>query len=710
MVATDQHELIPATPSMNAPEQLALTFEAPAPVPPSGKPPAEPDTHADTEFLAETDTDLDNSTEIDAEPDAGADDEIEVDAETDQVSMSKQNDATISEPAAAKGRGGSKNGRRKAETAETLAKQQRSISVSEFFAKNRHLLGFDNKRKALLTTIKEAVDNSLDACEEAGILPEIHVVIRQLDEDRFRVTVRDNGPGIVKQQIPNVFGKLLYGSKFHRLKMSRGQQGIGISAAGMYGLITTGKPVEIISRTGARSAAHRYKLAIDTKKNRPDIISEDVVEVDWPHGTQVSIELVASYNRGRQSVDEYLELTAIANPHARILYEPPGQAAIDLERGTEEPPADTKEIKPHPYGIELGTLMKMLKDTDAKSAGQFLTGEFSRVSAGGASKICDAAGITARTRIGSITPDVAERLYNALQAAKLKAPATNCLAPMGADAILAGLLKGIKAEFYTASTRPPSVYRGNPFQLEVGLAYGGALGRDARDEGEHGRNGNGDDPPQARVIRFANRVPLLYQQSSCCLFKAVIDTKWNNYGLSQSSGALPRAPLVIFVHMASVWVPFISEGKEAIADYDEIRKEIRLGIAECARRLATLLRRKRKKAHYTKRRDVFTRYIDEVVDAARSMAVFDRDAFRRQLIELSKNHTTAADLEFDDHGRIKKKATEAPSGNELGLQDTIVVEQEEGEELPTELFDTEAATVTGKSRPKVRRKVKRKKR
>jgi DNA topoisomerase-6 subunit B len=576
---------------------------------------------------------------------------------------------------------------RRGVTAEALAKQQREISVSEFFAKNRHLLGFDNKRKALLTTVKEAVDNSLDACEEAGIPPDIDVRVRQTDQDRFTVMVRDNGPGIVKQQIPNIFGKLLYGSKFHRLKMARGQQGIGISAAGMYGLITTGKPVRIISRTGSRASAHMYRLAIDTKKNRPDIIADDVIEVEWPHGTEVTIELQAAYNKGRQSVDEYLELTAIANPHAHIVYHPPIGETVEFARATDVLPDETMEIKPHPYGIELGTLMKMLRETKAKKLGAFLTTEFSRVSSPVAKKVCAEAGVTTATWVSAVTPQVAERVYNVLQGTRLKAPSTNCLAPIGAEAILAGLLKGIKAEFYTASTRPPSVYRGNPFQIEVGLAYGGDLGTDHRDHDGNG-NGNGKlkgERASARVIRFANRVPLLYQQSSCCSFKAVTDTKWNNYGVSQSSGALPQAPMVVLIHMASVWVPFISEGKEAIADYDEIRKEVKLAIAECGRRLGMLLRRKRKKVAYTKRRDVFTRYIDEVVEATRAMTRVNKDDFRRSLIALSKEYTAQADMEFDEHGKIVKK--KAP-GNDLGLADTVVVENDGPPPDPSTLFET----------------------
>src|SRR5215510_13985923 len=275
---------------------------------------------------------------------------------------------------------------RKRVTAETLAAKQRDISVSEFFAKNRHLLGFDNPRKALLTAVKEAVDNSLDACEEAGIVPELWVHIEPTGPNRFKVGVQDNGPGIVKKQIPLIFGKLLYGSKFHRLRMSRGQQGIGISAARMYGLLTTGRPVKIVSKISPKKPTHYFEIQIDTKRNQPEIINgkgegEDIPAgekgekyiadhgIEWVaelnSGTRVTIELEGRYTRGRGSVDDYLEQTAIANPHVTIHYIDPEGATKTYERSTTELPPEPVEIKPHPYGIELGQLVTMLKDTSA---------------------------------------------------------------------------------------------------------------------------------------------------------------------------------------------------------------------------------------------------------------------------------------------------------------------------------------------------------
>ncbi len=489
-------------------------------------------------------------------------------------------------------------------TAEDMARRQREISVAEFFTKNRHLLGFDNPRKALLTTIKEGVDNSLDACEEAGILPEIKVaIIPGSADDRFRVTIEDNGPGIVKAQIPRIFAKLLYGSKFHRLKMSRGQQGIGISAAGMYGQLTTGKPVVITSKTSRNKPAHHYELEIDTAKNEPRIIVDDTV--NWPveRGTRVEIELEAKYQKGRQSVEEYLEQTAIANPHVSMRFVTPEAEVKEYKRAASRLPVETREIKPHPYGVELGMLIKMLHDTQARTLQSFLHSDFSRVSTRVARQICEQAKLYERARPSRIARQEADNLFKAINQTKLMNPPTDCLSPIGEDLILAGLKKQIEADFYTAVTRPPAVYRGNPFQIEAGLAYGGALPADGL----------------ARVLRYANRVPLLYQQAACATTRSILTTGWRSYALQQAAGALPSGPLVIMVHMASVWVPFTSESKEAIAHYPEIIKETRLALQECGRRLSVFLRRRRKAVESERKKAYVQKYIPHIAIALREM-------------------------------------------------------------------------------------------
>ncbi len=354
--------------------------------------------------------------------------------------------------------------------AEQMARKQREISISEFFTKNRHLLGFDNPSKALLTTIKEAVDNSLDACEEGDILPDIHVEVRGVAEDRYRVLVRDNGPGIVRAQVPKIFGKLLYGSKFHALKQSRGQQGIGISAAGMYGQLTTGRPVMVHSRPGARAEAHYYELKINTKKNEPDITRDELIDWDHGQGTQVEIELEASYKRGRRSIDDYLELTAIVNPHLELSYVNPAGDEINYPRVIDELPVEPKAIKPHPYGVELGALLAMAHETKARNLQGFLTSEFSRVGAKVADEIIEKAMLSAKTRPRKMNRDQAEQLVRAISQTKIMNPPTRCLSPIGEEELEAGLRKVVDADFFTAISRKPSVYRGNPFLVEVALA------------------------------------------------------------------------------------------------------------------------------------------------------------------------------------------------------------------------------------------------
>jgi len=494
--------------------------------------------------------------------------------------------------------------------AQAMAERQRDISVSEFFAKNRHLLGFDNPSKALLTAVKEAVDNSLDACEEAHILPDIEVGIQQRDENRFKVWVQDNGPGIVKNQIPNIFGRLLYGSKFHTLRMARGQQGIGISAAGMYGMLTTGKNVKINSKTGPTSKAHYYELRIDTKKNRPEIIKDEVIQWDVKSGTRVEIEMEARYQRGRQSVDEYLNQTAIANPHAQIKYVMPDGLQHVYQRSVEQVVTVPKAVKPHPYGIELGILIKMLQDTTDKTMTSFLCNEFSRVSPRVSQLILDKAKMSARKRPRSVTHNDVEKLYKSISETKIMAPSTNCIAPIGQEELEKGLQQVVQGSFYTVCTRPPSVYRGNPFQIEAALAYGGK-GYNSNNSS----NGDSDQQELMRVLRFANRVPLLYQQSACAVFKSIMQTNWRQYGLSQSRGALPAGPVTVIVHMASVWVPFTSESKEAVAHYPEIIKEVKLALSECGRRLGKYLRGQKKARDEEKKRDFIKKYIPAIGQA-----------------------------------------------------------------------------------------------
>jgi DNA topoisomerase-6 subunit B len=618
-------------------------------------------------------------------------------------------------------------------TAEALAQKQREISVSEFFVKNRHLLGFDNPSKALLTTIKEAVDNSLDACEEAGILPELHVEVHDLGmeaqkqspeltkgEGRFLVVVQDSGPGIVKAQVPKIFGKLLYGSKFHRLKQSRGQQGIGISAAAMYGQLTTGKPIRVTSRVGKNKAAHVFDIQIDTRKNEPVVTHDDTLgEWHQEHGTRVELEIVANWQQGQRFVNRYIEHTALANPHATIHYtrpvaagqrenaDKPGNETLSFPRATGELPKEALEIKPHPHGVELGALMLMARESKSHDVRGFLQTAFSRVSSQSANDILAKVAWgkkPVKPRVLGENRTMSEELHKAIGETKLMSPPTNCLSPIGDELMRKGLVSFLnviesegeggdenaqldldsagmkptkraakaaakppaKAEaaptpptipdapaeegvekikghnyFIATVTRSPKVYRGNPFQVEVGLAYGGSW------------------PPDKSIelFRFANRVPLLFQRGACGITDAIVRTDWRNYQLSQPKGSLPIGPMALLVHIASVWVPFTSESKEAVAHYPDILKEIQLAAQECGRKLATFIRKRKAADYQAQRRSIFELYIEEVATAIGKITGKKPAPIKKEFLQVA-HKVTAAEMK-EEQKAMELEAREA---------------------------------------------------
>ncbi len=477
-------------------------------------------------------------------------------------------------------------------TAHEMAKEHRAISISEFFEKNRHLLGYDNKIKALLTIIKEAVDNALDATEEARVLPDIYVKIEELEKEKYKIVIRDNGPGIVKKQVANIFGKLLYGSKFHKLRQSRGQQGIGISGCVLYSQLTSGQPTQILTSTGD-GKTHKYRIKIDVKHNEPMIEESQVIKTDKWHGVQVTFVAEGLYREHKQSVIEYLKQVAISNPYANIVFDSP-TGKVEFSRGVQVLPKEPDEIKPHLYGVEIGILTRMLHDTKARTIQTFLTSEFSRIGSLTAKKICEDAKIDPRTSPRKLTEEDVKNISYAVKETKLTKPPTDCLSPLGNELIKNGLKKELNPEWVDAISRPPTVYRGWPFQIEVGIAYGGSVA-------------------EPSFMRFANKVPLLYQAGDCAITKSITKIDWRRYGLQGSK--FPEAPVVIFVHLCSVWVPFTSESKESIASYPVIIKEIKLGLQDCARKLSLYLSGVRKAQMIAEKKRIFERYAGETAVA-----------------------------------------------------------------------------------------------
>ncbi|MWV64339.1 DNA topoisomerase VI subunit B [Halorubrum sp. JWXQ-INN 858] len=724
--------------------------------------------------------------------------------------------------------------------AEELAESQREISIAEFFEKNKHMLGFDSGARGLVTAVKEAVDNALDATEEAGILPDVYVEIEEAG-DYYRLVIEDNGPGITKEQLPKVFGKLLYGSRFHKREQSRGQQGIGISAAVLYSQLTSGQPAKITSRPKGQAKAQYFELIIDTDTNEPEIKVDEETSWDRPHGTRIELEMEANM-RARNQLHDYIKHTAVVNPHARIELREPGlDEPMKSERATDDLPAETTEIRPHPHGVELGALIKMLEATESYSVSGFLQEEFTRVGkktaesvidnfrdvyygrelawsppaahedrdveaaieaavankgaaataafaegvagtvAGNAhltrselasivgtvaddveadtgrtfgstvrenaveaawsaitgvgagdedaadrggdadgsegsgdadgsdaheegaalvpdvyalvddatstrkddvtvqamadalarrfanldgdafrishgdleTLVADAAGFvteqhdatfgdTARgnvvdalwARAGTVPDDppkvaviaadrdAAADLLDAMRVTDILAPPTDCLAPITAELVEAGLRKEYDADFYAAATRDAEVHGGDPFIVEAGIAYGGDIPAEGSVE----------------VLRFANRVPLVYQRGACATTDVIKSIGWRNYGLDQPGGSgTPNGPAVISVHVASTNVPFTSESKDALANVPAIEDEIELAVREAARELKSYLNKRRSMQQRREKQDVLGRILPEMADKVSEVTGRDRPDIGGALARIMNN-------------------------------------------------------------------------
>ena len=479
--------------------------------------------------------------------------------------------------------------------AEEISSKQKQASIGEFFEKNKHFLGFDTQQRAIITAVKEAVDNSLDACEEARILPDIRVELRRTKSDELEMISQDNGPGIPRDSIEGVFGKFLLGSRFHAIRQTRGQQGIGITGVVMYSQLTTGSKTRVISKVKSDSSAVFVDLGIDTKKNKAikssekrDIWIDERTGEEISHGLKITTVMKAKYQRGKKSVYQYLRMTSIVNPHASISLVVMDKEGEIIEEGnwvrtSNKLPRVVEEIKPHPHGIQLGTLQRMLRESTDRRMTSFLKHNFSGVSPRAAKEILGMADIEEGRTPKRIKPDEAKAMITAFQAVKLLKPPMDCLSPIEDLLIKKGLSKAIDSRFASTVTRSPTVSQGNPFQIEVGLVFGGDLSSEGPIE----------------ILRFANRVPLMYQQGGCLLTKALEAVNWKSYGLDQPGGSgIPKGPAAVLVHLASTNVQFTSEAKEAVSYNEEVFDEVRKAMLEVGRGLKNHLKKssERKKA------------------------------------------------------------------------------------------------------------------
>ncbi|WP_297419013.1 DNA topoisomerase VI subunit B [Thermococcus sp.] len=562
--------------------------------------------------------------------------------------------------------------------AKQLFKEFKIQSVSEFFRRNAAMLGYTGKIRSLTTVIHEAVTNSLDACEEAGILPYVRVEIEELGREHYIVTVEDNGPGIPEKYITHVFGKMLAGTKAHRNIQSRGQQGLGISGAVMFAQTTSGKATRVITSTGNDEIIEAW-VKIDVDKNEGKIVRKEKHPnpKGW-RGTRIELEVKnVRYVRSKQGVYWYLKLTAIANPHTHIeLIEPDGKL-IAFPRSSEEVPEPPVEMKPHPRGVLTDDIYRMAKKTRRNTVKRFLIGEFSRISD---KKVDELVEYIAALRLIKTEKDraVQEQLYERLAKGEVKtvlrsfrgytkvikqvakimdeppekltwgeaeeiveafkymkfmAPPTHGLRPIGEKNLEKGLTGILKPEFVTAVTRPPKVYSGGiPFQVEVGLAYGGEI------------------PAGFELLRYANRVPLLFDAGSCVTTLAARSVDWKRYKVDD----LDRAPLALMINVISVHVPYTGTGKQSIANVEEIQTEIRLAIMDAARRLQTYLSGKHRKMAQVKRRRTFEKYVPEIARALSILIGEPEDAVRAYFASYIENHF--AEKENAKEGEVSENA------------------------------------------------------
>ena len=479
--------------------------------------------------------------------------------------------------------------------AEEISSKQKQISVSEFFEKNKHFLGFDTLQRAVITAVKEAVDNSLDACEEARILPDIRIQLNRTKSDELEMITQDNGPGIPRDAIENVFGKFLLGSRFHAIRQTRGQQGIGITGVVMYSQLTTGSKTKVTSKIKSDSSAVYVDLGIDTKKNKAiksgekrDVWVDEKTGEEITHGLRIKTLMKAKYQRGKKSVYQYLRMTSIVNPHASISLVVKDKDGEVIEEGqwlrtTDKLPRIVEEIKPHPHGIHLGTLQRMMREAEDRRMTSFLNNNFSGVTRRAAKQILEVAEVEETRTPKRIKAEEAQAIVAAFQTVKLLKPPMDCLSPIEDLLIKKGLSKAIDSRFASTVTRNPSVSQGNPFQIEVGLVFGGDISSEGPIE----------------ILRFANRVPLMYQQGGCLLTKALESVDWKRYGLDQPGGSgIPKGPAAVLIHLASTNVQFTSEAKEAVSFDEVVFDEIRKAMLEVGRGLKNHLKKssQRKKA------------------------------------------------------------------------------------------------------------------
>lgn len=456
----------------------------------------------------------------------------------------------------------------------------RNVENTEFFFENMAMLGFPNKSQALIMAVKEAVDNALDATEEIEVLPDIKVSLEDVGDDMVLMEVEDNAGGLPLEEVENVFGEILYSSRFGRWKQSRGQQGIGISAVHLWSQKFQNRPTYVRTKQPGADA-YEVELKSSRKGKDTEVVAERKVE--WSgkdHGTLVRMYVPANW-RSRPKLHAYLEGTNIANPSARIIYNERGTEQV-YPRTTDEPPEPPDEMPPHPNAVDTGMLDELIPQTDTTQINQFLQQEFHRVDKTTARRILRKTDIDPDNPFLLDDQDY-EGLVTAMREVDTYAPGTDALSPLGEE-LVETALQARNPEFIGTDQRDSITIDGHPTVIETGIAYGGDI-----------------EGGPADYYRVANRVPLVYDASGCALANATQSVTWPNYELEEDSQGAPVGPAVVFVHICSTQVNFGNEAKTFVASHPKIEAEIKRSLEECGRQFSKFVREQERRAHHRRK-------------------------------------------------------------------------------------------------------------
>jgi len=529
-----------------------------------------------------------------------------------------------------------------------VAETFEEISAADFFYRNRDIAGFTNPARAIFSSIRELIENSLDAADQSALPPDIYIRLSYEDEEKFkteleaekeeeskeeeeeaetfesgvyRLRVEDNGSGVPARHIPAAFGQVLFGSKY-KLRQTRGTFGLGGTMAILYGQITTHKPAQVISSTG-KSKVYVYKIMVDIQRNRPIILDRKILlnKEGW-RGTIVEFSLEGDFVKAMPRILEYLKQTALVNPYANITFIDPKGRMFRFNRATKQMPTPPKETKPHPYGVDVETIQRLIRITPYRNMVDFMRNHFHRVGEVTARRFLDLTGMSTAKTPRKLKPEEIVRLVHMMKRFDgFMAPDASCLSPLGEELLKTGILKELKPEFIAVRQRPPATYSGHPFIVEAAIAYGGEIPK---------RN-------DFVLYRFANKIPLLYDEASDVSWKIIKAMNWRRYHV------MPDTPIAVLVHLCSTKVPYKTVGKEFIADRPEVKREILNGIRDAARELQHFLTKQEHVERERKRLSTFSKYLPKIAQFSTELAGKKKPPDISKLLKSVKKYEEEAD-------------------------------------------------------------------